>query len=280
MPFGRIDMINDYSQNKLYDYLECPRRFELRYLLKRIWPAVHSEPVLEMERYINNGKNFHLMAHQFFIGIDSKDIIIQIDNEDIREWWQNFVKYASVFLSQPHYSEVQVLTKINSHRFVGIFDFLVCSPGEKFIIIDWKTNHIKPEKKILEHHIQTRLYPLLLTLAGDQWNNNEKIQPHQIEMLYWFAIDPDNPEIFSYSQKQFQSDLQYIQELISAIENTRIGNFLLTSNEKKCKFCNYRSLCGRGTKPGDISELDNIDLAFLHEELDEIDISQIGEITF
>ena len=38
-----------FSQNSLQDYVDCPRRFQLRYLLRQPWPAVESEPLSEYE---------------------------------------------------------------------------------------------------------------------------------------------------------------------------------------------------------------------------------------
>jgi len=270
----------DYSQNKLHDYIECPRRFELRYLLQRIWPAVHSEPVLELEKQINNGKIFHLMAQQYFSGIHQEDILLQIDNENITTWWNAFLAFAEAFINFPHQSEVMISSKINNSSLVGVFDLLVCSPGDKLTILDWKTNHFKPSRNNLEQHIQTRLYPLLLTLGGKQWNNGKKIKPDQIEMIYWFANYPDEPQSFIYSEQQYQADFIFIQDLISQIETTRLGEFSLTDHQKRCKFCNYRSLCGRGSTPGSSNEIDSVDLDYLYEEIEEIDMKQIGDIAF
>ena len=48
-----------FSQASLTDYLDCPRRFQLRYLLEQAWPAVESEPLLERERLAELGRRFH-----------------------------------------------------------------------------------------------------------------------------------------------------------------------------------------------------------------------------
>lgn len=270
----------DYSQNKLHDYLECPRRFELRYLLQRIWPAVHSEPVLALEEQINNGKTFHLMAQQFFSGISPEDIRNQIENKKISDWWNPFIPFAGAFTKTSCQPEVLISSKINDASFVGVFDLLVYSPREKMTIIDWKTNQSKPSRKILEQHIQTRLYPLLLTLGGKQWNDGDQIQPDQIEMIYWFTNYPDEPETFLYSEQSYQTDLLFIKELVDKVEKTKPGEFHLTDHQYRCKFCNYRSLCDRGTTPGTESETEALDLQYLYEVVEEIDMTQIGEIAF
>ena len=270
----------DYSQNKLHDYLECPRRYELRYLLQRIWPAVHSEPVLVLEEQINNGKTFHLMAQQFFSGIQQDAINLQSENEKISTWWKAFLSFAEDYKQLQSQPEVLISSKINHSRFVGVFDLLIYSPNGKMTIIDWKTNYLKPSRKNLEEHIQTRLYPLLLTSGGKQWNNGQNIQPDQIEMIYWFANYPNEPESFLYSEQRYQEDLFYIQDLVEQIEKTKPGEFLLTENRNRCKFCNYRSLCGRGTTPGSMTELEDLDLEYLYEEIEEIDMNQIRDIAF
>jgi hypothetical protein len=48
-----------FSQSSLQDYVECSRRFELRYIERLRWPALQSEPVLEQERHMQQGQRFH-----------------------------------------------------------------------------------------------------------------------------------------------------------------------------------------------------------------------------
>ena len=48
-----------FSANNLQDYVDCPRRFELKYLLNQSWPAVVSHPVQKMEEKIEGlGEDF------------------------------------------------------------------------------------------------------------------------------------------------------------------------------------------------------------------------------
>ena len=49
-----------FSQGSLQDYADCPRRFQLGYILRLAWPAVEAEPVLESERRQLQGQAFHL----------------------------------------------------------------------------------------------------------------------------------------------------------------------------------------------------------------------------
>jgi len=58
-----------FSQHNLQDYVDCPRRFELRYLKKLAWPAIQSEPVLAIERHMQLGERFHRMVQQHQSGL-------------------------------------------------------------------------------------------------------------------------------------------------------------------------------------------------------------------
>ena len=48
-----------FSQASLQTYTDCPRRFQLRYVLNVRWPADHDQPVIERERRAREGQEFH-----------------------------------------------------------------------------------------------------------------------------------------------------------------------------------------------------------------------------
>jgi CRISPR/Cas system-associated exonuclease Cas4 (RecB family) len=273
----QIDQNQIFSQNKLQDYLDCQRRFELKHLLKQPWPAIQSEPVLENEEHMLLGQKFHLLVQQYFSGLEEKLISTQINDITLQKWWQSFLVFSAGMQNIPHKAELQINTRLNGTRLVGILDLILIQPGYKFTIIDWKTNRHKPTRSSLQNHIQTRLYPLILTTAGKFLNNNVEIAPDQIEMIYWYPEYPQHPEIFVYSKEKYQNDRGFIENLISEIQVKLPGSFQKTDQFKMCKFCNYRSLCDRGIAAG---ILDNDDTIDWQEKIDEIDISQIGEIAF
>jgi CRISPR/Cas system-associated exonuclease Cas4 (RecB family) len=269
----------NYSQSNLQTYIACPRKFELKYILKRVWPAIQSEPILQLEDLMRQGNQFHLMVQQYFSSVDPDLISQQIKNNSLKNWWNSFLAFSNQISDYTNQSEINISANLDGKRIIGVFDLLSYSNNGKFIIIDWKTNQHKPPKKFLEQQIQTRLYPLLLTLSGQQWNKNERISPSQIEMIYWFSNDPESPESFLYSEQQHEQDKEYFTQLINQIETTKIGEFPLTTNEKLCNFCQYRSLCNRGIKPGQFDE-QFVDLENIFEEISDFDINQIGEIAF
>jgi hypothetical protein len=270
----------EYSQNKIHDFLDCPRKFELRYLEKRIWPGIKTQPIQEFEQHVENGRKFHLFAQQLLIGIDAEKIEAQIDNDQLRTWWNSLFLFTGTLKGFTFIPECVLRTPLKQYRLVGIFDLLAFKPGEKFYIFDWKTNLKKPIRSQLKNSIQTRVYPFLLASNGSQWNSGNKIDPDQIEMVYWFSNFPGQSEGFLYDRVQFESDQNYLFDLIQKIEGTPSGSFQLTDNYKICKYCNYRSLCDRGVEPGDYKNLDEDEFEYFYEEIEDIDLSQIGEMAF
>ncbi len=54
-----------------------------------------------------------------------------------------------------------------------------------------------------------------------------------------------------HSADQFEAGREKIAGLISEIESLDPDKFEMTNNVKRCEYCRYRSLCGRGQKAGD-----------------------------
>jgi len=266
-----------FSAYKLQDYLDCERRFELKYLLKQQWPAIRSEPIYELEQQMQLGQQFHLFAQQFFSNIATGEIQKQINDETLSLWWDNFVPFAKNLLSQEYDAEHKISIKLNNMRFIAILDLLIIDKNMKYAIIDWKTNKKKPSSQQIKNSIQSRLYPLVLFLSENERISPNHISPDQIEMLYWFANFPDQIESFQYSNYQYQEDLTFLQELIQKISQKKPGEFLKTTRTQSCKFCQYRSLCERGTIAG---SQDNPEVDIWNEEIVDIDFSQIGELEF
>ena len=60
-----------FSQSSLQDYVDCQRRFELRYLQRLRYPAPEVDDMLEFEQKMEQGERFHKLVHQHQLGISS-----------------------------------------------------------------------------------------------------------------------------------------------------------------------------------------------------------------
>lgn len=266
-----------FSQGKLQDYADCPRRFQLRYVLMHPWPALIAEPASESERHMQNGAAFHLLAHQHALGLGIERLAETIHDERLARWWQTYVAHPPLDLpTSLRRAEAVVSAPLAGHRLVAKFDLLAVEPGERLVIVDWKTAHRRAPRAALALRQQTRLYRYLAVEAGVTFNGGQRPHPDQVEMIYWFAEFNGATDHFPYDSEQYAADSEYLADLVCEIAAQRGSTWPLTPNERHCRFCNYRSLCERGVKAGFLEDLeDDMELDKL-----EIDLEQIVEIEF
>jgi hypothetical protein len=248
------------SQSSLQDFTDCRRRFELRYLLHTSWPAVQSEPALENERYMEQGTRFHRMVHQRLLGVPPALLEAQIQSEELQQWWQNFLNLPGMEPRPGLFSEVSLSAALETGRLAATYDVVIAEADGRMTIYDWKTSRRRPRREWLTERLQTRVYPYLLARAGASLANGSPVAAEAIEMVYWFAGFPEQPERFAYSAAQFQQDEAYLSGLAAEIERLRAApdsaaSFPLTLRLERCATCIYRSLCGRGERAADVADL-------------------------
>jgi len=280
-----------FSQSSLQDYRDCRRRFQLRYIYEVAWPAAESEPVMENEIFIQRGALFHRLAQQFFVGVPADRLSVSIHEEELHIWWQNFLNFCvnpngwiASALSERHRTgdhrllqpEISLSAPIGNYRLAAKFDLIVSAGQGGFKIFDWKTSNHHPQRKWLIERMQTRVYPYLLVQAGSALNHGAPIDPAGVEMIYWYAAFPDEPLHFPYSAAQFERDHHFLQGLVEEIAALPPDQYRRVSEEDRCAYCIYRSLCERGEQAGRLSEqIDDRDPDDV-----QIDFDQIAEIEF
>jgi len=276
-----------FSQSSLQDFVDCKRRFQLRYIEKLAWPAIESEPVLQHELYMQRGRLFHQLAHQYLIGIPAERLGEMIADGQLMTWWQRFVEFATHIDDQTEiqiqnaqqFPEIALVAPLLEYQLQAKYDLILKTKGDTFIILDWKTNRVHPKRIQLAKRMQTRVYPFLLVKAGEHFNRGREISPEAVSMVYWFTEYPDRPTIFTYNQSTFDDDQRFLQSTIAAVQALTADAFTKTREEHHCRFCNYRSLCDRGSEAGDFYEQD-MDLSTAAEHDLVIDFEQVGEIEF
>lgn len=270
-----------FSQNNLKDYLDCPRRFQLRHLQRLQWPAPQSEPIIEYERRTELGSHFHRLVQQHLLGAPVDTLTPLITDPDLRNWWDCYLNEAPLAeLPAQRRPEYLLGMPFASYRLQAKYDLLAFEPGKRFVIIDWKTTAYRPRRASLLERIQTRLYLFVLVEAGQLLNGGKSLLPDQVEMIYWFPEAPQNPEHITYSAQQHASNRAFLSGLIHEIDQNKTDLFIMTLNEKMCQFCNYRSLCNRGQQAGDWQTSDDQDDDTLTGGRLDFDLDQIEEIAF
>ena len=271
----------NYSQKSLQDFIYCSRLFKNRYIDRIKWPAVELNPVDELEYRAKSGAEFHRIVYQFFSGISEEKIESNIRDKLIKTWWENFK--ISIAAKEDHkdiyLSEARIYTFIGDFRLIAKLDLIAVKPDGRRIIYDWKTTHNRYKRKILSDHFQTKVYPYVLVSASDRIFPWEKTDPDRVKMIYWFAEYPENPEVFEFDEIEFIKVEEEIRRIIEKIDGMNPEDFTKTQQQRKCEYCVYRSLCGRGDLAG--QHEDTLELYYSEKTRElEFDLDQINEIEF
>jgi CRISPR/Cas system-associated exonuclease Cas4 (RecB family) len=275
-----------FSQGSLQDYVDCPRRFQLRYVLQLAWPAQEVEPALENEQHMQQGAAFHRLVHRHALGIPAEDLSRAVQEPDLRRWWHNYLERGPQELPEARYPEVVLSAPLGDCRLVARYDLVAVDAGQRVVIVDWKTSRKRTKREVLAERLQTKVYPYLLARAGAHLNGGQPIAPEQVEMVYWFAGYPEQPARFGYDTLQYETDEAYLASLIEEIVGLNDEVFRLTDEVRRCQFCPYRSLCQRGVRAGTLDEVLDATLDAIIEgeagagDAFDIDFEQIAEIAY
>lgn len=269
-----------FSQNSLQDYVDCARRFELRYIKRLRYPALKTENALAYEEQKRRGDRFHKMIQQYLLGVPADLLAKSLgDDDELAGWWQTFMDDGLLGLPPKRYVEMTLQTYLQGYRLIAKYDLLAIEPSRQAVIMDWKTTSYVPppeEEHILESCLQTTVYRYVLAQAG-AYLYGETIPPENIRMMYFFAARDGQRITFDYSMRQMQAAEAELLQLIEDIQTAQM--FPLTEQRKHCLYCRFRSRCNRGDQAGDWNEAD-FDDEPSDDEGFEIDFDQIAEIEF
>ena len=266
-----------FNQSSLQDYVDCPRRFQLRYIEQLAWPAVETDPAHENERRLQEGQLFHRMVQQHLLGLPAEKLGRLAATPDLRRWWENYLAFDLGLIGYAQFAELTLSAPLGSHRLVAKYDLAAVQPSAKAIIFDWKTFHKRPRDEWMAARLQTRVYPALLVQAGAHLNNGSPFPPEQVEMIYWYADFPSEPARFPYEAAQYKRDWDALTQLAAEI-TAQGADFPKTEDEKTCRFCPYRSFCERGAQAGSMEEAE-AEMEAAAEGFN-LNFEQIAEIEF
>jgi hypothetical protein len=231
----------------LQDHADCPRRFQLRYLDHMSWPALESEPADEFELRQTKGLAFHRLIQQHWLGLPAEKLAGLAASANLDQWWHNFVTTAFGIEDYAKVAELALSGSVGEHRLVAKYDLVAVEDG-RVIVYDWKTYARRPRRDWLSSRWQTRIYPALLERIPLALNHNQPFAAGGISMVYWFAEYPDDPIKFEYDVKQAEQDWTAIEGKI--LEISAASTFPMTEDRNMCRYCAFRSFCGRGDRAG------------------------------
>ncbi len=265
-----------FTQGSLQDYLDCARRFELRYIKRLRYPALEVNQWLEFENKIRRGQRFHKLAQQHLHGVPAELLTRSLaDDAQLAGWWASYLQNGLAGLPGERHAEITLLATLGGRRLIAKYDLLALEPGGAAVIVDWKTGDWLPSAELLRGRMQTVVYRYVLARAGGHLYGGE-IPPERIRMEYVYVAQGGRRVSFAYSAEEMAADEARLLAMMDEIGAAK--EFPLTEDERRCKFCAYRAFCERG-EAGDLREYVEDDEAEGEERI-ELDFEQIAEIEF
>src|SRR6185436_377609 len=120
MPAAQVPAL--LSQSSLQDYVDCARRFQLRYVERLNYPAVESEPALENERHLREGEYFHRLVQQSLLGLPDDKLARLANSPNLERWWNNFTRYRPELEGYALYPELGLSAPLGQYRLVAKYD--------------------------------------------------------------------------------------------------------------------------------------------------------------
>ena len=149
-----------FSQSNLQDYVDCPYRFYLRYILKLKWPALIVDDALAFEKRGQIGARFHQLIQQYLSGIPEAHITNLAEADpapELSRWWEDFIQFVSPRLEGEQFVEWTLTTSLGGQFLLAKFDLILLKNDGDLAIFDWKTSRRTPRQDWLLPRIQTRL---------------------------------------------------------------------------------------------------------------------------
>jgi hypothetical protein len=252
------------SHQQIQDYLDCPRRFQLRHLTQLSWPDLPYPP--DVEAAFSRGRLLHRLVERHYLGLDvSRESII---DPVVAAWWDTFRAYAPAPSPGHAQPEASLTVPLGNHQLRGRFDLIsldTTGGTPRATIFDWKTS--KPRDAAwLRQAWQTRLYLALVAEGGHALpgTGSERIRPGDISMVYWYLADPERPVTLQYDDAWHAENWRGLEMTLAALDNSlHNDSWPLTEEWSHCRYCAFQAYCGRQaagqpamTDAGDIEDED------------------------
>ncbi len=234
------------SRARLVDFIDCPRRFELRYLRQLAWPTVPLDA--ETAVSLQNGQQFHNLLERRFLHLP---IDSAASPSTIANWYNIFQQSEMVLPTGEYLPELTLTVPIGDHFLTGRFDLLIRESSGKLHLFDWKTGRPRSEAA-LRTDWQTRLYLAMVVESGHAISP-APIAPEEVSITYWYVEEPDAPRHIQYDAAWHERNWAEIGQLCQQLT---INSEQLTANNESsawektavldhCRRCAYQIYCDR-----------------------------------
>lgn len=264
---GDMDVTLTLSQQQIQDYLECPRRFQLRHLDYLSWPDLPYPP--DVEAAFSRGRLLHRLIERYFLGLPvSREEIV---DPVVAAWWDTFMAFGPKPDTGRILPEASLTVPVGNHQLRGRFDLVHLDTLQTPLVAtvyDWKTS--KPrDLPWLRKAWQTRLYLALMAEGGGALPGaqGQLLDPDLISLVYWYLDDPEQPVRVEYSRDWHAENWQTLQRTVDAIDaSLRANEWPKTDDWSACRYCAFQVYCGRqDTGRADLTDAGEDDIDSLEQ---------------
>lgn len=228
-----------FSQYALNEFRHCPLKFKYRYIDGLYWDNDKDD---EFKMSIEKGKNFHLMAQRYFLGVPDSNAYME-EYAELNEWIDDLKQFVPIDDRVRYFPEYELRVR-DEKRIRAKYDLVVIDEMDNITIYDWKTEHHELSSKWARAQLQTKVYLYVMAKAGGLLTGSEVV-PEQITMVYWQPVYAKYPIRLQYSKEQFEDDYICLKRLIDEIEQFDYELYDMTGRGKKCERCEYCYFCNQ-----------------------------------
>ena len=119
-----LDPAFKFSQHSLSDFVECPRRFYLKYIARQPWPLVETGAMglspLEHQAYLWRGTVLHRWIERYWLGVPAQ----ASGDAELSVWWARFLRTDFGDLPPQRMPELALVAPLGDYLLYARFDLL------------------------------------------------------------------------------------------------------------------------------------------------------------
>lgn len=241
-----------YSYSKLNTYNDCPRKFQLKYLLKADIGIEEMPPALSKGKYLHKLIELHIknlvrgpvtVDREYIVNLgemakgelhphinlkdELDDLFIKIVNSPKFIELLGSIKTIEVEKRLQYPPEVDGVIDKESIVLIGYVDALITTNTGEIVILDWKSGKTK-------NYTGSQLAVYYLLLQG-YMNDLDEVT------IRYFMLEQDEDIVLKIKRddKILNETIEFINNTVNSI--TSDTNFV--ADTRNCTFCDYAKVC-------------------------------------
>jgi hypothetical protein len=233
-----------FTQHSLATFANCPLKFKKRYLEALKWDSFPDEKI---KKSLEAGNDFHMLAHRYFMGMDTGADVTQEEFEELYGWVESLKRNFIIDPDAVYLPEYKLRMTSGNMKLEANFDLLIIKDDE-VQIWDWKTHsNANNEKRVttgkrLKESLQTMVYMFVLKeqlplVIG------EDAKCKKISMTYWQPEPEGTLAKITWSNKQHDRYRAILEQKVQDIFEFDYSSFEKERYSKHCKYCEFNWFC-------------------------------------